>query len=291
MKHLILCLIIILTTKLVFGQNLNFPDSNAIWSVYKEKYFVDGDSTYNAIDYKKYYFSNDSIVATGSFFALLREDTILKKVFSIAAGNSLEHLLYDFSLSINDTVTVYPVSFPFYSGPILIKVVFIDSILVGNNYHKRLKVSGVNQSTGFDEYWIEGIGSTRGVFNAGITGYIVSDVYYPILICYDKGGVNLYSNPNFASCYEDYPVGIKENILNFKTLLFPNPATSMIFIQSENEIKSYKIESLLGQLIKQQKLNAKSFSIDISNLVDGIYLVNLTTENGTEVKKLVKHGL
>lgn len=291
MKHFLLYLTIILTIKSAFGQNLNFPDSNAIWSVYNEKYFVDGDSTYNTIDYKKYYFTNDSIVTTGSFFALLREDTILKKVFSIASGNTQEHLLYDFSLSINDTISVYPLSFFCYSGPVLIKVDLIDSILIGSNYHKRLKISGVNQNTGYDEYWIEGIGSTMGIFNCGITGVLYFDICYPTLLCFEKEGITLYSNPNFTNCYQNYPTGIEDILLQHTTLLFPNPATNLVFIKSDNEIKSYKIESFVGQIIKQEKTNAKSFSIDISNYLDGVYLVTLTTDNGITVKKLIKNGL
>ena len=291
MKHLLLYLTIILSTKSVFGQNLNFPDSNAIWSVYNEKYFVDGDSTYNTIDYKKYYFTNDSIVTTGSFFALLREDTILKKVFSIASGNTQEHLLYDFSLSIDDTISVYPLSFPSYSGPILIKVDLIDSILIGSNYHKRLKISGVNQNSNYNEYWIEGIGSTMGIFNCAITGTLFFHIYYPTLLCFEKDGVTSYSNPNFTDCYQNYPIGIDDISLQPKSLLFPNPATNLVFIKSDNEIKSYKVESFVGQIIKQEKTNAKSFSIDISNYLDGVYLVTLTTDNGITVKKLIKNGL
>lgn len=256
-----------------------------------EKYFIDGDSTYNTIDYKKYYFTNDSIVTTGSFFALLREDTILKKVFSIASGNTQEHLLYDFSLSINDTISVYPLSFPFYFGPILIKVDLIDSVLIGSNYHKRLKISGVNENTGFDEYWIEGIGSTMGIFNCGITGIVVLDIYYSTLLCFEKDGVILYNNQNFTNCYQHHSTGIDENSLWLKTLLFPNPATSLVYIKSNIEIKSYKIESLVGKIIKQENTTSKTFSIDISTYLDGVYMVTLTTDNGIIVKKLIKTGL
>lgn len=291
MKHLLLCLTIILTAKSVFGQNINFPDSNAIWSVYNEKYFVNGDSTYNSFNYKKYYFTNDSIVTTGRFFALLREDTIKKKVFSVALGNSQEHLLYDFSLAINDTITVYPLSFSFYTGPILIKVDFIDSILLDDNYHKRLKISGVNQNTGYDEYWIEGVGSTLGVFNSGITGIVVFDIYYPTLLCFEKDGVTLYSNPDFTTCYENYPTGMDDYSLWHKTKLFPNPSTNKIFIESDDKIKSYKIATPTGKTIKQEDIHTNSFSIDIANYLDGVYFVILRTDNGITTKKLIKNGL
>ena len=280
-----------LTTISAFGQHLNFPDSNAIWSVYNEKYFVDGDSTFNSIDYKKYYMTYDTIVPSGNFYALLREDTILKKVYSIGSGKTQERLLYDFSLSINDTISVYPLSFPYFSGSILIKVDFIDSILIDGNYHKRLKISGVNENTGYDEYWIEGIGSTMGIFNSGITGVVIFDSYYPTLLCFEKDGALLYSNPLFTSCRQNLPTGIKDNSLDVKTKLFPNPATNTVFIKSDNVIKSYKIKSLQGQTIEQLATNTNLLSIDISKYTNGIYLITLITDKGTTIKKLMKNGL
>lgn len=291
MKHLLIYLIIIIATKSVVAQNFNFPDSDAIWSIYNQKYFISGDSTYNTFDYKKYYFTNDSIVTTGSFFALLREDTIQKRVYSIKSGDTIENLLYDFSLALKDTITVYSISFPVFSGPILIKVDLIDSILIGSNYHKRLKISGVNANTNFAEYWIEGIGSTMGIFNSGITGVVFPDIYYPMLLCFEKKGVTLFKNPNFTNCYQDYPTGIAENSSCHKTVLFPNPSTSTIFIESYFEITSYKIESLTGQIIKQGNPNTKLFSIDISSLINGIYLIVVKTDNGIITKKLIKNSL
>jgi hypothetical protein len=280
-----------LTLNSAFGQKINFPDSNAIWSVYNEKYFVDGDSTYNAYNYKKYYFTNDSIVTTGSFFALLRDDTINNKVFSIAAGNTQEHLLYDFSLKLNDTVSVYPISFLFWSGRILVKVDLIDSIFLGSNYHKRLKVSGVYQNTWYDEYWIEGIGSTMGLFNSGITGIVAFDIYYPTLLCFEKDGVTLYSNPYFNDCYEIYPVGITAPDMAFRLTIYPNPTNSSMVIDSDSKIDSYQILSATGKILLKGQVGLKSFTLDISDLPQGIYLVTLKTHKGLLVKKIVKNGL
>lgn len=275
----------------VIGQNFNFPDSNAIWSIYDQKYFVDGDSIVNANKYKKYYFSNDSIVTTGSFFALLREDTISQKVFAIAQSNTQEHLLYDFSLTLNDTISVYPLSFPFFSGNILIKVDLIDSILIGSNFHKRIKVSGVNQNTGYDEYWIEGIGSTMGLFNSGITGIVITDIYYPTLFCFEKDGVILYSNPGFTDCYEIYPVGIEENDLVVRTKIYPNPTNSSFIVESEKEIIYYQLLSGIGKILMNGQVCGKSFTLDISDLPPGVYLIALITDKGVSIKKIIKNGL
>lgn len=291
MKNLLFFSTILLTLNSAFGQNINFPDSNAVWSVYNEKYFIGGDSTFNAEVYKKYYYSNDSIVKSGNFFALFREDTLVKKVFAISAGDSIEHLLYDFSLKINDTATVFPLSFPPYSGPILIKVEMLDSILVSDKYCKRLKILGAHQNTGMEEYWIEGIGSTMGLFNSGITGVIILDIYYPTLLCFEKDGVNLYSNPNFTDCYENFPVGIEENDLTPWTTIYPNPTNSILLIESDQEIISYQFVSANGKVIMTGNAGKKSFTLNISGLSKGIYILSLKTVKSVVVKKIIKNGV
>jgi hypothetical protein len=290
MKYLFFISIILLSLNSAFGQHVNLPGSNAVWSVYNEKYFVDGDSAVNAKDYKKYYFSNDSIVTSGSFYALLREDTLTGKVFAISSGNTIEHLLYDFSLAINDTATVFPLSFPPWSGPVLIKVERIDSIQVSGKYQKRLKIRGVNQNTGMDEYWIEGIGSTFGIFNSGITGIIVPDIYYPTLLCFEKDGATVYHNPNFTDCYEKSPVGIEDIELASQVSIYPNPANSFIEIESDQEIRFYHLFSSNGKMMMDGNVGKKSFAIDLTGLPKGIYILNVRTAKSVVVKKIIKMG-
>ena len=291
MKNLLLSLTILLTLSSAFAQNINFPDSNAIWSVYNEKYFVDGDSTFNAIDYKKYYFSNDSIVTSGSFFALLREEILTKKVFAISSGNAQEHLIYDFSLSINDTVSVFPLSFPFTSGPILVKVESVDSVLIGDTYNRRLKIIGEYLNSGYEEYWIEGIGSTMGIFNSGVSGTMIIDIYYPTLLCFEKDGVILFHNPNFTDCYEIYPVGIKESGLYTGTKVYPNPTNSSLLIESNTEIVFFSLFSINGGIVMTKHIGEKTFTVDISAFPVGLYTLMLNTDKGVLVKKIIKNGL
>ncbi len=274
-----------MTMNTVFGQNFNFPDSNAIWSVYDEKYFVAGDSSFNFINYKKYYFTNDSIVATGTFFALLREDTITEQVFSISSDSIQEHLLYDFSLGVNDTATVFPLAF--YLEPIRIIVDQIDSILINGQYHKRLKVLGLDQNTNIHEYWIEGIGSTFGLFNSGITGIVVFDITYPELICFEKDGVIIYNNPKYISCYEPYPIGIYENQIFNRVRIYPNPTRHTLTIESDYKIHSYQLFSSIGKEIEKKVIFDNFHSIDISNYPSGVYFINITHSKGNVMKKII----
>jgi len=197
-------------------------------------------------------------------------------------------LLYDFLLEVNDTAIVYPLSFPISAGPIPIMVESIDSILLSGNYHTRFKIVGVDFPNGIEEYWIEGIGSTMDIFNSGITGICVTDITFPTLLCFEKEGAIVYHNPDFSDCYEHYPVGIEETHLVFRTKNYPNPTNSSLKIESEKEIIYFQLLSCTGMILLEGKVGMTSFTIDISDLPPGIYLIALNTASGTIVKKIVK---
>jgi Secretion system C-terminal sorting domain/Concanavalin A-like lectin/glucanases superfamily len=75
------------------------------------------------------------------------------------------------------------------------------------------------------------------------------------------------------------------NSQNLKATIFPNPATDVLNIQIENELKSVEIYSLLGQKI----MTSDSKQINVSNLAKGIYSIRIEDENGaTATQKLVK---
>ncbi|MFT4757571.1 MAG: hypothetical protein ACI91R_002226, partial [Vicingaceae bacterium] len=170
------------------AQNWSFPDSNAIWSVYEEKFFIEGDSTAGNFDYKKIMRLEDSLATNPEFFALFRYDSITKKAYSIKSNSLEEKLLYDFDVSVNDTITVFPIGFAYVSDSIRIKVVNIDLVQIDGDQRKRIHLSGVDQNTGGGEFWIEGIGSSFGVFNPGLVGVTIFDVYYPLLLCFEVDG-------------------------------------------------------------------------------------------------------
>ncbi len=71
-----------------------------------------------------------------------------------------------------------------------------------------------------------------------------------------------------------------------KTEITPNPAKNNFNIISNLNIKKVKIFSILGKLIYSENYTNQ---IDISKLEKGLYLVNIDTENGTIVKKMIKN--
>lgn len=82
---------------------------------------------------------------------------------------------------------------------------------------------------------------------------------------------------------------------DFESLKFsihPNPTKNELFLSSYNttENLTFKIFNIEGKLLSIQKLDfEKQASTDVSQLVSGIYFLNIEDENGkTTIKKFIK---
>lgn len=83
----------------------------------------------------------------------------------------------------------------------------------------------------------------------------------------------------------DLATGISENN-ETGTAIYPNPATDVLNIISENNINKVEIFNVQGQLVKAANGNVNSLSI--SDMNNGIYFVRVTTDKGTATHKLIK---
>lgn len=70
--------------------------------------------------------------------------------------------------------------------------------------------------------------------------------------------------------------------------IFPNPATDVLQIKTNQQMQSVKVFSMLGQLlIATNHLTATESNLDISNLQTGTYVLKISTIKGEMVEKLV----
>lgn len=70
--------------------------------------------------------------------------------------------------------------------------------------------------------------------------------------------------------------------------VYPNPASNVINVRSEFTIDNLSVFDLMGRTVKQQISNNKEFSLDVSDLSKGIYLVKLTSGEKEAVTKFIK---
>lgn len=285
MKQLLL-LGMILACHCVTGQYFDFPDSNAIWSVSGKKYFIQGDSLYNSIEYQKIYVENDSVISLGDFFALIREDINEKKVYAIYKDSTNEHLLYDFSLEVGDETVVFPLASEVYSGPVSVKVDSVDSVYIYDDYRRKLHISGIEENDFFTEEWIEGIGSTFGLFGSGLSGIVIFDAYYPFLLCYEQNNNLLYNNPDFLTCYEPQ-VSTKKNLALNQVNIYPNPALQYLIVETFSNQSNYIIKSSNGKIMKQGTIKSMKEIIDVSDMMNGVYFIQLITERESTVRRFI----
>ena len=110
--------------------------------------------------------------------------------------------------------------------------------------------------------------------------------------CIDAGtdiGLSFTGTAPDMGCFE---YGMPDKITKIKnhlTEIYPNPTNNLLIIQSEKEIKSIVISDLSGKNINSIRFDSNSKKIiDVSDLKNGIYFINiLMTDNSVISKKVI----
>lgn len=73
-----------------------------------------------------------------------------------------------------------------------------------------------------------------------------------------------------------------------RVVVYPNPANDVIWVGTDSSypIDSYTIYDTSGRLIHTQKMNPSEKQINVSALSEGVYLLQLSSQNGTITKKV-----
>jgi hypothetical protein len=90
----------------------------------------------------------------------------------------------------------------------------------------------------------------------------------------------------FAFIIDDVKItnvaGIEEN--SMEVSVYPNPATDVLNIQLTENASSVSILGMDGKVISTQVVNANTATVNVSNLVSGVYFYEVVAENGTIVR-------
>jgi uncharacterized repeat protein (TIGR01451 family) len=82
--------------------------------------------------------------------------------------------------------------------------------------------------------------------------------------------------------------GINETVAHDEVLIYPNPATSAFTVSSSSKIENIKVFNLLGEEIISNNPNNNQATININQYSSGIYFVQIKTEKGIVMRKIVK---
>jgi hypothetical protein len=91
-----------------------------------------------------------------------------------------------------------------------------------------------------------------------------------------------------SKSYNQFFVGIADNLLKDQVKLYPNPANSYVNVNlpANSELR---IINITGQEVAYQKNTSSSEKLDLSNLSDGVYFVQVIHEADMATIKLVKN--
>ena len=158
---------------------------------------ISGDTIINGKTYKKLLGATSPDAPGWKYEAALSE-TVPGKVTIIKAGSADEHLLYDFTLAVNDNFTGY-----YNNCQYTMKLNAIENIwLMNGESRKQFQFSGTGASGYFTENWIAEIGSDNGLTSAGIYSCTAVGDTAPTLNCFTEDNiVKVYNNADYP-CVE-----------------------------------------------------------------------------------------
>ncbi len=136
--------------------------------------------------------------------------------------------------------------------------------------------------------WIASSGSTTIPTGANVTldanpttnGYVLLDV-----------GFETQPNATFLAIVQTSCtlLGIDENELVSTIAIYPNPTNAVLNLSAKSKIISTQITDINGRVIQTLSQNNTDVILNIENLKSGLYLLKITTENGSFSEKIIKN--
>lgn len=193
---------------------------------------------------------------------------------SLDNGESFEFIEYPFVGTIRDIQFVdFNIGYAVTQCPVNNPYVDYQTIF--------LKTTDGGDSWNYQEFVNEG---TCQIINANHIS-CVSDQ-----ICYATGSGGIFRTMNGGGDMQPMPVGIEEIEDDRIVKVFPNPTSGDIIIDSHNSIKGVTMFNTLGQkIISIEGGNSKSLQLDISEFIDGMYILSIETFGGSMTKTIIKN--
>ena len=274
------------------------PDVYAPYVFFEERLLLDSqvsDTAYYTVrrrtvsDHNRWYFNKDDV----TYYLTIHDSVIyFTGNFGIGYDSSIylkREIIFDLKLREGDSLG-------------------IKSKEIGNIHREVLNVEW-NETNKTHEYEIEDFSDFDGRFGFRTSGLLPIDIIgYDhdqtslISVCTDSliyYSDDLYWSPldelvkdidfcdsiAYRKFISDYiAAGIDDNPSTFQFSAFPNPFTSHLQIDTEEQMR-YSIRSLQGQEILSGQTDK---TINTETLAKGIYLLQIESKDGMPVKKIIK---
>jgi hypothetical protein len=277
-----------------FSLGMSLGGTDLVGHTYYE--IIGEDTVIGEQIYKKLYKSKSGVeyhsLITKQLIGLVRE-TDDRKVYARNL-NGHEGLIYDYYVEKGDTLNFLN---PFLSGWLYEEyqaftdelsdtLAIVDSVYfaeINGESRKHYILNAYGSVWPVPMLYIEGVGGLRGFFFCG------SDCFHltggtDYLLCAYKNGDLYYDNPNYDFCYlltntEDFDIS--------EIQIFPNPATSILNIFSEENIESVEILNISGQVVSFKTVSNNIAEVDISALSSGVCFAKIYFLDNVLVRKFV----
>lgn len=299
-RHLYHSLLISLFPVLISAQAF-FPSDSAVWKeaqrwdgfgpplITMEQYTLYGDTIEGGVAYKYLHISGEGT-------NLLRIDSLEKRVYvsprdpdGIGVLPFKDNLLYDFGVSVGDTVRVLYLR----SGRDTLNwVVFKDSTMEFSGQQRRF-IDVYYTGNGFrTDRWVEGIGSLSG-FLAPMSDAPQSFESWYELVCFTNFGTGYQYEPDSLTYpYINCNASLKlAEPAHSEILIYPTPFQSHLVIenQSKSDIK-YRVVSTSGDEIFRGKVfNSDLIELETEGLSNGLYMLFVFNKNEMFIRKIIKY--
>lgn len=301
MKIALLTILLLFTVNQTFSQvtYFNYLNYTSEWRYYysgwsgfymSDEYstiYFDGDTTINGEQYYKQYNlriltdyntpqGTSTTYLNGPYF--VREDNT-GKFYTYDIINGVDNITFDNQIIVNSQLND-----PFPYPGATCNVESIEFINLGTTSLKHIggSIQG-SQRGSLEGVGVIGLACATGIESGGG------------LQCYTRDGFNLQFGT--MNC-DSFPVPIHtaaipslSDINKSEIAIFPNPTKGSITLQygsNKNLDLQYEIIDLTGTLIITESINSINQIVDISTLVNGIYIFKIISKNGYKHYKIIK---
>jgi len=288
-KRLLLILVISPFTQLVLGQsNVSFPTDSALWTMdtQTEGMSFPPQTFHDISNYK----TNGDTLINGNLFTIISSQSDPKYCFTREANglvyckynpssnfDTTQFILYNFNLVQGDTLSLPIAGFSINYYPS--SVYSVDSILIGNQLHKRIRING----------WIpldfvEGVGAIQGLMYPEIP--LVD--YWGDLTCFSRNDTIFSTSDNgqynLGKCWYETNINKeKDQVIS----IYPNPTSGNVYVKSKQRV-NVELFNIYGEKLAETKNNI----LHLQNYEEGIYLLKLSYTDGKIIKrKVIKQNL
>jgi hypothetical protein len=303
MNKLLLLFVCLHIYRPVLAQSYQpFPAANAFWLEETESNIIEdpgwcakiqhtitGDTLIGILVYHKLELSRinyfypypgmcvyDSIVAIYpvSYEGAFREDSSLKKIYFIPFDSANEKLIYNFNVSVGDTMLHHDDACNDFH------VTSIDSVLAGGSYRKRYNCMECGFPVAGSSI-IEGIGSTAGLFGSWCENFEGEHA----LLCLSVNSSGIY--PDGSSCTPLLNVS-NTNGLSSAVRIFPNPTHGIIHAEFINSnLKTVSLYDAFASLIFEKTTYDKKTDIDLSTFPKGMFFLKVNDGNTIQTQRFI----